>query len=104
MKLGILTVIGAAMLLSSAPVRAADPDNGRSMAERWCVHCHVIAPQTAKRTVADGVPTFMEIARNPKKTPDRLRNFLTDPHPPMPDFYLSRQEMDDLIAYIQTLR
>lgn len=37
-------------------------------------------------------------------TADQLRAFLSHPHGAMPDFALSRAEIDDLIGYIQTLR
>ena len=36
-------------------------------------------------------------------SPDTLRAFLTEPHRPMPDLSLSRQEILDLTAYIQSL-
>ena len=98
----ILLVIGL-LTLTSAVGRAQDADAGKAMAQRWCTTCHMIEPQNYTRTV-DGVPTFVSIANDPARTTERLRNFLIDPHPPMPNFHLSRIEMDDLIAYIQTLK
>ena len=35
---------------------------------------------------------------------DQLRTFLAKPHGAMPDLALSRAEIDDLIAYIESLR
>ena len=35
---------------------------------------------------------------------ERLSVFLLDPHPKMPNFNLSRQEITDLLAYIRSLR
>ena len=32
-----------------------------------------------------------------------LAAFLADPHPKMPDMHLSRSEIDDIVAYIQSL-
>jgi hypothetical protein len=32
-----------------------------------------------------------------------LRTWLIDPHPPMPNLHLSRQEIDDIIAYLSSL-
>jgi len=37
-------------------------------------------------------------------TADQLRGFLSHPHGAMPDLSLTREEVDDLIAYINTLR
>ena len=33
-----------------------------------------------------------------------LRVFLQTPHPSMPDYRLTREELDDVVAYILTLR
>ena len=98
----VLIAIAVSVLLP-AIAHAGDVDAGKAMAQRWCTTCHMIEPQSYTRTV-DGVPTFVSIANNPAKTPERLETFLVDPHPPMPNFHLSRMEMDDLIAYIQSLK
>jgi hypothetical protein len=37
-------------------------------------------------------------------TAEQLRAFLSHPHGAMPDLALSRTEIDDLTAYIQSLR
>lgn len=104
MKPAIVTFAAlVSFLMIVAPAAAGDAMVGKRIAERWCVSCHVIAPSSVTRTTA-GVPTFMAIARDPAKTDQRLRLFLTDPHPPMPNFHLSRLEMDDLIAYIRSLK
>jgi mono/diheme cytochrome c family protein len=50
--------------------------------------------------VQQGPPSFRSIGL----TGDQLRTFLTHPHGAMPDFALSRVEIDDVIAYIETLR
>jgi len=38
----------AAGLLGTAAL-AADADNGKRLAERWCASCHVVAPDQKKR-------------------------------------------------------
>jgi mono/diheme cytochrome c family protein len=38
------------------------------------------------------------------RSAEELRTFLTKPHGSMPNLTLSREEIDDLIAYIATLR
>jgi hypothetical protein len=37
-------------------------------------------------------------------TRNQLRAFLSHPHGAMPDLSLSRSEIDDLIAYLETFR
>jgi mono/diheme cytochrome c family protein len=81
-----------------------DPAAGQRLAERWCSGpCHVIGPASARGT-STGVPTFAAIARMPSTTPMSLRVFLQTPHAGMPDLHLSRDEIDDLAAYILSLR
>ncbi len=103
MKRIAMTTAAVLVGLGAGSAIAGDASNGEVLAQHWCTSCHVVAPQATTRTV-EGVPTFMEVARNPKNTRARLVGFLTEPHAPMPNFHLSRNEMDDLITYIETLR
>ena len=48
-------------------------------------------------------PTFEQIAGKGQGL-DWLDAFLADPHPPMPDMSLTRQEIRDLRAYVESLR
>ncbi len=80
---------------------AADPSRGQLLAERWCVGCHVIGPDTPG---GDAGPAFPVVAARPGTSLDSLRHWLADPHPPMPDLHLSATEFDDLADYILTLR
>ena len=76
---------------------------GKRLAETWCSSCHVVAP-SAQTGASTGVPTFAAVARMPSTTPISLRAFLQTPHARMPDLHLNRDETDNLIAYILTLR
>jgi mono/diheme cytochrome c family protein len=79
-----------------------DPVAGRRLAEAWCMECHAIGPKTV-----DGArtgPDFAAIARRPKTTPLSLNVFLRSNHDNMPNFILKRDEADDIVAYILTLR
>ncbi|MDP1749660.1 MAG: cytochrome c [Reyranella sp.] len=91
------------VLLLPLPVAAQGPNDGRPLAERWCMACHVIErePPTA---VPDRGPSFPVIAARPSTTPESLRRYLSTGHTHMPDFALSRYESDALIAYILSLR
>lgn len=95
-------------LVAGAGVSAAfaqasgDAKTGREIAERWCAACHMVAPDQPQAS-AD-VPTFMEIARGAGNDFSVLEGFMIDPHPPMPDMSLTRDEIRDVISYIATLR
>lgn len=86
---------------TGAPATAADAQRGREIAERWCAACHLVSPQQER--AMDGVPSFGEIAGRGDLGGDRLEAFLASPHPPMPDMALTRAELGDLAAYIDSL-
>jgi mono/diheme cytochrome c family protein len=97
--------IALALLLALlAPVAAhADGNaaNGRSLSRHWCTGCHVV-DVTGGGT--DTAPSFATIAARPDTTEQRLHAFLAKPHPPMPNPPLSNAEIDDITAYILSLR
>jgi mono/diheme cytochrome c family protein len=75
-----------------------DEARGRRLALAWCSNCHAMEPN-AKRT--GDTLTFAEIARKPANSENALRAFLQTAHAGMPDWQLTRDEIDDLVAYIQ---
>lgn len=94
----------ALMLSLTAAPALAQPDpieEGRALAEAWCVECHVVAPEQG--TAADAGPAFATIAGDPLRTDAGLAAWLADPHPIMPNLKLSRSEIEALIAYIRSL-
>jgi mono/diheme cytochrome c family protein len=90
------------LLVALATPARADAARGAAIAERWCASCHVIGPGRGG-SVPQGPPTFPQVARS-GLTADQLRAFLSHPHGAMPDLSLTRAEIDDLVAYIATLR
>jgi hypothetical protein len=48
-------------------------------------------------------PALPALRGDGQRTADQLRGWLAAPHPPMPDFELSRQESEDIVAYLQSL-
>lgn len=87
----------------ATPAFAADPANGRRLAERWCQACHVVTPSQV-RAATDQAPPFATIAKTPDFDAAKIALFLLDPHPKMPDMALSRSEAADLAAYIVSLK
>ncbi len=80
-----------------------DSDAGHRLAQTWCSTCHVVGPEQDRAT-STGAPTFTAIAAMKTATPSRLHVFFQRPHHRMPDLHLSNTEMDDVIAYIVSLR
>lgn len=108
---GILGISVVAVLLASAalaqnsqnPPRVGDPAYGSLIAETWCSACHLVEADE-RRAVNVDVPTFTSIARRLPSDVDVLIAFVANPHPPMPNLGLSRQDVRDVLAYIATLK
>jgi mono/diheme cytochrome c family protein len=86
-----------------AQAEAGDPTQGQQLAQTWCSQCHLVDPHGQSRA-SDATPSFAAIANMPSTTSLSLHAFLLTPHPPMPDFRLSRSQIDDVAAYILSLR
>ncbi len=104
MRATIPSVLTAWLLVALAmpAAVAADLADGKALAEKWCSHCHLTGP--GQKRAGDAAPTFTSIARMPSTTEMSLKAFLQTPHVRMPDYQLTRAEIDDLTAYILSLR
>lgn len=94
-----VTLAVLVVMLLGRPAAAQDPEEGHRLARQWCAGCHDISGSTT----SDMAPGFRQVANNPEITPERLRAWLTSPHPVMPDFGLSRFEVESLVAYLKSL-
>ena len=88
-------------MLAPASASAADPDHGKTLAQRWCVGCHIVGPE--QKSATTDAPPFVSVARRPDFNESKLAFFLLDPHPKMPDMQLTRDDATDLAAYIASL-
>jgi len=79
---------------------AGRADAGRQLVTASCISCH--APD-ATASATDGAPPLSFISKDNKERPAWIRGWLMDPHPPMPSIMLSRQQVDDIIAYLNSL-
>jgi len=80
---------------------AADLANGLQLSRQWCASCHLVEPGGVAR---DSAPSFASISNDPTTTPERLHAWLADPHPPMPGLDLAKQQEDDIVAYLKSLK
>lgn len=97
-------VAGAAatvVLCASAGAASADGNarTGGWLARHWCGGCHAAGGDTA----SDAAPPLENIARRTDLPQGWLRAWLANPHPPMPNLQLSKSEIDDIVAYLESL-
>jgi mono/diheme cytochrome c family protein len=92
--------VAMALFMGASGGAQADSARGRSIAERWCAECHVVAP--GQRKASDAVPTFAQIGGSGRFDEATLSTFLANPHNSrMPNLSLTRSEIADLVAYIR---
>jgi mono/diheme cytochrome c family protein len=99
LRLARAAIAGLALIIAPICALAADAANGEIIAKRWCAACHLVSPGQALAN--SDVPSFKAIAL--EKSKSQISDFLTDPHPKMPDMNLSRGEIADIAAYIDSL-
>lgn len=97
----VMATILAAM---AGNAQAADTAQGRELAQKLCVNCHIIEHGGQQDQVTVGIPSFMAIANKAEQTNSKLRSFIRHPHPPMPSVELSEHELDNIVAYILSLK
>ena len=97
-------VILAGLVVAASQAQAAresgNVEAGRRLVSASCISCH--APAGAKAQ-SDAVPPLATLARDNKNDPTWTRAWLMDPHPPMEGIMLSRQQINDVIAYLNSL-
>lgn len=77
-------------------------EKGADLARIWCSACHVTGATTPESGM-DAAPTFAALAPVVAANPGRYRTFLTQPHGPMSEITLSREEIEAVLAYISSL-
>ncbi len=97
----------AAIPLTAGPALAqelpGDPAAGRVLAEELCSACHAI-PGQGPILEAPSAPPFQALAADPAVTGLTLHAYLRTLHPPMPNFVLDEEQLNDVIAYILSLK
>ena len=97
----IRIALAALAVALPALAHAGDAERGQALAERWCTECHVVGPN---QPGGDAGPAFTSLMKNDARSEFDIRRWLFQPHPPMPDFNLTAPEIDDLMAYINSVQ
>jgi mono/diheme cytochrome c family protein len=108
--MALMTVLWAGSAGTVPSARAqdwGDADKGLKFAQKACAECHAVLKRQAL-SPSPNAPTFREIANTPGMTGTALVVWFRSVHPTvpkrMPNLILSDDDMDDVIAYILSLR
>ena len=93
---------GSAAQAKGPVTNEPDPDRGKELAERVCTNCHLVS-DSQTQAVAD-VPSFPEIANKPNQTAGAVMAQIAIPNHPMPVIPITKRELEDVAAYIMSLR
>jgi mono/diheme cytochrome c family protein len=96
----------ASLLALSGPAFAAelgDVKTGHEYAKKVCAECHEVEGVDAFSPNPDA-PSFKAVANTPGMTARALSVWLHTSHPTMPDFIIKPDDIDNVVAYILSLR
>ena len=96
-----ISIIGMVSGSLTPAMAFGDDVEGKEVAKRWCAACHLVS--TDQTNASSDVPPFAEIKKKYGGKMEFLEAFLTESHPRMPDMNLSYFEIQNLIAYIESL-
>lgn len=92
----------AGVLWSVGAAAAQDIVAGAEVARTQCFSCHQVGRNPG---VIGGVaPSFIEIAGTKGMTQTAIEAFLSTPHEGMPNYSLSEKQIEDVAAYVMSLR
>lgn len=91
-------------LLISAPAEAANARKGGEIAQIMCGRCH--ATRLSGISKHPQAPPFRKVAMKypVEQLQEALAEGITTGHPDMPEFELTTDQIEDMIAYLKTLR
>jgi cytochrome c len=87
---------------SAMAQQAGDPGAGAAYARQYCSKCHAIGD--TQISPEPKAPRFKDIANTPGMTPVVLDVWLRTPHVYMPNIVVEADQIDNVIAYILSLK
>ena len=105
MKLWSRGAVAALAMLPGAAgaVELGNPASGHDYANKVCAGCHAVEKGENISPTVD-VPSFQAVADTQGMSARALVVWLQSPHPNMPDLIIRPDDMDNVIAYILSLR
>ncbi len=97
-----LALAGPSVSLAGPFTSAPDPEYGKVLAERLCSNCHLVS--ATQEQVNVDVPSFHEIGNLQSETEGSIIAKIVMPKHPMPVIPITKSELEDLAAYIMSLK
>jgi mono/diheme cytochrome c family protein len=94
-------ILGFGAVAHGADVKG-DALAGKKAAASLCAECHDTSGNAEARNPPGNAPPFSSLAQS--RTPEKLRQYLMLPHGRMDNVIVTGRDVDDVVAYIRTLR
>ncbi len=102
LTLGVFLIASVSGSRAGPATSAPDAQHGGQLAGRLCSNCHLVSVE--QTTAIADVPSFKEIANRRGQTGGAILAGIVIPKHPMPVIPLTKFELNDLAAYIMSLR
>jgi mono/diheme cytochrome c family protein len=103
MNCGVIVAVLFALSSAADAQEVGNVEAGHAYAKKICAECHAVERGETESPYLD-LPTFQAVADSPGITERALAVWLQNPHPNMPNFILPQADMDNVIAYIMSLK
>lgn len=80
-----------------------DAEQGHELAKETCAQCHGIE-KGYEASPEPFAPTFEAVANSPGMSALAISVFLRTPHATMPNLVLKTEEIEDIVAYITSMK
>ena len=100
---GVIVAVLFALSSTADAQEVGNVEAGHAYAKKVCAECHAVERGEKESPYLD-LPTFQAVADSPGITERALAVWLQNPHPNMPNFILPQADMDNVIAYIMSLK
>lgn len=99
----LVVVVGVVLAASAATADPSLVDAGRHALDTRCSRCHAIGPDG--RSPLAQAPPFRELMMRypPENLAEALAEGIMSGHPDMPEYVLSPEEIEAVMAYLHTL-
>jgi len=102
------SVVVGLLLLGLAPLSASgqeigNPYRGQVYARQLCSDCHSVE-RVADKSPAAAAPAFATVGKTSGMTAMALAAWMTTSHPTMPNLVVRGEKLDDIIAYILSIK
>ncbi len=103
MSRSLFAIVLALVSTSAAAQEQGIPEQGRAYADKVCAECHLVTPEVGLSPMP-GVKSFKEIANRPGMSAMALGAWMQSEHESMPHIVPAPDELNDVIAYIVSLK